>query len=87
MQDVALVILDYHMPELDGVEAAKRIRELETSRKCKPIPIIGLTGDDSEATTIACQQAGMNGILAKPIRKQDLKNILTSLLHSFDKQQ
>ena len=73
------------MPELDGREAAERMRKFESARRCKPVQIVGLTGEDSEEITSACQQAGMNTILTKPIKKQDLNNILNSLLSSFGK--
>ena len=71
--DIAL--MDVQMPELDGLEATKRIKgEIETNRQ----PIIyamtaGVTAFDREQ----CEKAGMDGFIQKPIRYDDLINKVT----------
>lgn len=70
-------LFDHHMPVCDGVEAAKRIRAIETRRKVKiHLPIIALSADCQESTKELCLSAGMSGFLTKPIRAGDLPNLL-----------
>lgn len=63
---IDVILMDMHMPELDGCEAAKRIRKLKRS-DAKTIPILAVTAnafpEDISATTLA----GMNGHISKPI--------------------
>ncbi|MGH6889704.1 MAG: ATP-binding protein [Rhizomicrobium sp.] len=67
-----LLITDVHMPGLDGIEAARRIRAAEAQSGREPIPIVALTADVLDAGREACHEAGMNGFLAKPIAPAEL---------------
>ena len=62
---VDLVLMDLHMPELDGVEATRRIRALGGSMAA--VPIMALTADVFPETRERCLAAGMTGFLAKPV--------------------
>jgi CheY-like chemotaxis protein len=66
-----LVLMDVHMPEMDGLEATEiiRAREKETGAH---VPILAMTGDVMQDSAERCRQAGMSAVLAKPIRKRDL---------------
>jgi len=70
------ILMDVHMPELDGIEAARRIRALETVADGPRTPIVALTanayGDDREA----CLAAGMDGFLTKPLDRDQLAELL-----------
>lgn len=69
-----LVFMDIRMPRMDGFEAARRIRG---SLKAEQQPIIiALTGLASEEERRMCLQAGMNDLLAKPFRIEELKDML-----------
>lgn len=68
------------MPERNGIEVTQFIRSLESTKHRIRVPIIGLTGHDSDEIKKMCIQAGMNAILEKPIKKQDIIDILTSYL-------
>lgn len=69
----SLVLMDYHMPEMDGLAACRELRRLEAGRR--RLPVLAMTadgGDDQEA----CREAGMDGSVAKPIRSEDLQKAL-----------
>ena len=68
-----LVLMDCEMPEMDGFEATRRIRENETSSDTKAIPIIALTAYALQRTRDACFAAGMNDFLSKPYSCDELQ--------------
>ncbi|THU88468.1 hypothetical protein K435DRAFT_830560 [Dendrothele bispora CBS 962.96] len=66
----SVALFDHHMPICDGVEAAKRLRLLETKRKAPVmLPIVALSADCQESTKQLCLSAGMNAFFSKPLRK------------------
>lgn len=67
-----LVLMDGHMPEMDGFEASMAIRTLEQAENRNRVPIIALTADVSSGVQERCQQAGMNDYLAKPFTQSVL---------------
>ncbi|MFZ1527873.1 MAG: response regulator [Ferruginibacter sp.] len=67
----SLVLMDLNMPEMDGYEAARTIRNSN-----KDIPIIALTANIAEEVSSDVLKSGMNFILTKPFSQQDLKNTL-----------
>jgi len=75
-QNFDLIIMDCHMPELDGYDATRQIREMETQQKKSPVPIIALTADVMILNREHCLSVGMNDFLGKPVVLNDLKNIL-----------
>jgi CheY-like chemotaxis protein len=76
-----LLLTDIHMPGLDGIETARRIRERETLDGGERIPIVALTADALETGKHACQDAGMDGFLTKPIDPAELDAMLQNLLN------
>src|SRR5262249_14994453 len=66
-----VMLLDIHMPELDGfqVVAAQRQREQDTGRR---LPVIALTARAADGERERCLQAGMDDYLAKPVRAAEL---------------
>lgn len=69
-----LIFMDVSMPGLDGLEATERIRELGAG--CGSVPILALTANAMESDRRKCLAAGMDGFLAKPIRKQKFLDCL-----------
>jgi signal transduction histidine kinase/ActR/RegA family two-component response regulator len=73
-QSFDLVLMDLHMPELDGIAATQRIRTLKTGHS--DVPIVALTADAFSDTEERCMSAGMTGFLTKPIDLSRLKHLL-----------
>jgi len=76
-----LILMDMQMPEVDGLEATRAIRELGTP-KASTIPIIAMTANVFKEDMEKCLKAGMNGHLGKPIVIKDMMSILSQYLKS-----
>ncbi|KAA1123338.1 hypothetical protein PGTUg99_009320 [Puccinia graminis f. sp. tritici] len=67
-----LILMDCQMPGLDGLSATRKIREYETHLpspgRSRPVPIIALTTNVSEANKADCRRSGMDGFLPKPLQ-------------------
>jgi CheY-like chemotaxis protein len=63
------VLMDCHMPIMDGYEATRKIRADERFHK---LPIIALTANAMHTERARCQEAGMNGFLTKPVKSHEL---------------
>ncbi len=73
-----LILMDIHMPEMDGVEATKRIRALSDARVSE-IPIFALTADVASNNIREYLAVGMNGHMSKPINLQSLERCLKQI--------
>ncbi len=74
-----LVFMDYQMPEMDGIEATRLIREREKELS-EHIPIIALTAHAMEGYREHCMEQGMDDYLAKPFTMEAMNGILHSWL-------
>jgi PAS domain S-box-containing protein len=74
-----LILTDIHMPGLDGIEATRRIRMAEVASDRPRTPIVALTADALETGKQACQDAGMDGFLTKPIDPAELDAMTAKL--------
>ena len=70
-----IVLMDVHMPVVDGLEATRRIRRMPTARSS--VPIVALTASATQEDRAACMAAGMNDCLTKPIEIQALQQVLS----------
>jgi len=75
-----LILMDVQMPEMDGIEATRRIRALETEQGATRIPIVALTAHALEEDSQRCLDAGMDDYLSKPILLPYLLKALAPLL-------
>ncbi|MDP2903490.1 MAG: EAL domain-containing protein [Methylovulum sp.] len=78
-----LVLMDCHMPEMDGFEATRQIRSLPGN--IGRLPIIAMTANAQEGDSDLCLAAGMDGYLAKPIKLNALKEKLLTWLQAGNK--
>ncbi len=76
------VLMDLHMPEMDGLEASKRIRAQHGFDR---LPVIAMTAAVFEKDRAACEAAGMNAHVAKPIDPQNLLDTLLRWIESRTK--
>jgi CheY-like chemotaxis protein/signal transduction histidine kinase/HPt (histidine-containing phosphotransfer) domain-containing protein len=75
-----LVLMDVQMPEMDGLEAARRIRNSQSAVRDHRIPIIAMTAKAMLGDREECLAAGMNDYLTKPIHRQALVDSLNRWL-------
>ncbi len=71
-----LVFMDLHMPELDGLQATRIVREKEQTSGSARIPIIALTASAMLEERKICLEAGMDDVLTKPLQMADLQAFL-----------
>ena len=78
-QPYDLILMDCHMPEMDGFEATAAIRQLSQppSVSAMRIPIIALSASVLQDKQDHCLQSGMDDFLGKPIRVEELARIFT----------
>ena len=78
------VLMDVHMPEMDGLEATEAIRALDRE-DAKTVPIIALTANAFDEDVQRSLQAGMNAHLSKPVEPEHLYQTLEELIWDADK--
>lgn len=78
------VLLDLHMPGVDGFMTAERIRGLERTRGLAEVPLVAFTADAFEETRRRCLGAGFSDHLVKPVSKAALLDALSRALGTGD---
>jgi signal transduction histidine kinase/CheY-like chemotaxis protein len=74
---IDLVLMDCHMPELDGLTTTRHWRRTETQLQRPRVPVIGLTGDVYSGAREACLAAGMDDYLTKPASRAEIGAVLS----------
>ncbi|MBR6274416.1 MAG: response regulator, partial [Lachnospiraceae bacterium] len=73
------ILMDMRMPEMDGLEATRRIRSLKRD-DAKSVPIIALTANAFDEDVQRSLQAGLNAHLSKPVQPETLFKTLKGLI-------
>ncbi len=77
-----IILMDWSMPEMNGLDATKRIRGIESEENLPPTIILGLSANALDIQAKTALEAGMDDYLTKPIRRRKL---LDSLNHFIEK--
>ena len=73
-----LILMDMQMPEVDGLEATRRIKQIRPH-----LPIVATTANTFDENYIACKEAGCDGFLTKPLQFRKMFEMMQSF---FDRQ-
>jgi CheY-like chemotaxis protein len=76
--DLAIVLMDIMMPEMDGYETIEQIRQKGQFRR---LPIVALTAKAMKGDREKCLEAGASDYLAKPVNTEQLLTVLRMWLH------
>lgn len=74
-----LILVDVNLPDIDGLEVTQRLKQ---DREFAHIPIIALTANAMHGDREHCLAAGCDGYIAKPVARQELKNVLGHFLQA-----
>jgi CheY-like chemotaxis protein len=75
-----LVLLDCQMPVLDGYDACREIRRLETENGKARMPVLAVTAWAMQSDKDHCRESGMDEVLTKPLRRNELSEALAKWL-------
>jgi two-component system sensor histidine kinase BarA len=74
-----LILMDIQMPGMDGLEATRHIRKMESAEGLTPARIVAVTADILENCKADALRAGMDGYLCKPVQIPDIQRLIEEL--------
>jgi PAS domain S-box-containing protein len=77
-----LILMDVQMPKMDGLEAARTIRNPDSGVLNPRIPIIAMTANNTKEDREKCLAAGMNAYLSKPVNIDELLTVIKKIMDS-----
>jgi CheY-like chemotaxis protein len=75
-----IILMDIQMPIMDGIQATKKIREIEVDKRIIPTPIIAITANALAGDREHCLASGMDEYISKPFQVEVLVNKMKNLL-------
>jgi CheY-like chemotaxis protein len=79
-----VVLMDIHMPVMDGLESTKKIQEFEISQPSRPrTPIIAMTANNEQSDHQQYLQCGISGIITKPLNIKTLVTQIREIIAKF----
>ena len=79
-----LILMDVQMPKMDGLTATRKIREKERKTKSH-VPIVAMTAHALKGDREKCLAAGMDDYIAKPLKMEELENVISRVMQSKKK--
>lgn len=76
-QVFALVLMDWHLPGIDGLEACSRLRRIETESGWPRTPVVAITARSMPGDRQACLESGIDDVVTKPASLQDIESALS----------
>ena len=76
-----LVLMDCHMPQMDGFSTTREIRKIEQLLRRKHMPVIALSADVQNGIRQQCLSAGMDDYISKPFNQSKLEQVLQKWMH------
>ncbi len=83
-QEFDIILMDVQMPEMDGLEATRTIRQMDESH-FRNIPIVAMTAHAVKGDEEMCLNAGMDGYVSKPISRSQLFETIRRVMHEKNK--
>jgi CheY-like chemotaxis protein len=80
--DFDVVLMDLHMPVVDGIEATRRIRAGEAGEAVRNIWIAAVTADNEPAQQRRAEEAGINDFVSKPVGQSEVRGLLLQFLEA-----
>lgn len=78
--EFSAILMDFNMPEMNGIETTQAIRGAKGNKFDPQIPIVALTAGSGSKDEQMCKAAGMNAFLEKPVRQENLEQVLASFV-------
>ncbi len=78
--DFSIILMDENMPVMNGIEAVKKIREIENENSSGHIPIVAVTANATSGDAKHFIDAGMDDYIAKPYSETDIKRVLIKFI-------
>jgi len=75
-----MIFMDMRMPNMDGLEATRKIRALD--HRSKSLPIVALTANAFDDDRNACFDSGMNDFMTKPVSAEELTEMVATWMKS-----